>query len=163
MLLRILMAVACGVGLSLAFEPVAVPFVIPFAVAGFVIATRGLRLRAALLVGWAFGIGFQFVLLYWMRSVGYDGWLGLSLWQSLFYAVLGAASCAVQRHRLWPMWVAALWVTTELWYSAWPFSGMPWGRLAFAVVGTPLADVLQWVGTVGASFVLALSGALLAW
>jgi apolipoprotein N-acyltransferase len=162
-LLRILMAVACGVGLSLAFEPVAVPLAIPLAVAGFVITTRGLRLRSALLVGWAFGIGFQFVLLYWMRSVGYDAWLGLSLWQSLFYAVLGVASAVVQRHRLWPVWVAALWVTTELWYSAWPFSGMPWGRLAFAVVDTPLADALPWIGTVGASFVLALSGALLAW
>ncbi|KQW52934.1 apolipoprotein acyltransferase [Nocardioides sp. Root1257] len=162
-LLRILVAVASGVGLSLAFEPVAVPIVIPFAVAGFVLTTRGLRIRSALLVGWAFGVGFQFVLLFWMRAVGYDAWVGLSLWQSLFYAVLGAASCLLQRHRLWPLWVAAAWVTTELWYSTWPFSGMPWGRLAFAVADTPLADALPWIGTVGASLVLALSGTLLAW
>jgi apolipoprotein N-acyltransferase len=162
-LLRILVAVACGVGLSLAFEPVAVPLVIPFAVAGFVLTVRELRPGRALLVGLAFGVGFQFVLLYWMRAVGTDAWLGLSIWQSLFFAVLGLVANLLQRHRLWPLWVAAAWVTTELWFSGWPFSGMPWGRLAFAVADTPLADALPWIGTVGASLVLALSGTLLAW
>jgi len=162
-LLRILVAFACGVGLSLAFEPVAWPVVIPFAVAGFVLTTRDLRPRRAWLPGLAFGVGFQFVLLYWMRAVGTDAWIGLSIWQSLFFAVLGLAANLLQRHRLWPLWVAAAWVTTELWFSGWPFSGMPWGRLAFAVADTPLADALPWIGTVGASFVLALSGTLLAW
>ncbi len=162
-LLRILVAFACGVGLSLAFEPVAVPVVIPFAVAGFVLTTRGLRPSRAVLTGLAFGVGFQFVLLYWMRAVGTDAWIGLSIWQSLFFAVLGLVTNLLQRHRLWPLWVAAAWVTNELWFSGWPFSGMPWGRLAFAVADTPLADALPWIGTVGASFVLALSGTLLAW
>ena len=158
-----LVALACGVGLALAFEPVAVPVVIPFAVAGLVLTTRGLRARSAWLPGLAFGVGFQFVLLYWMRAVGTDAWIGLSIWQSLFFAVLGLATCLLQRHRLWPVWVAAAWVTNELWFSTWPFSGMPWGRLAFAVADTPLADALPWIGTVGVSFVLALSGTLLAW
>jgi apolipoprotein N-acyltransferase len=162
-LLRILAAFACGVGLSLAFEPVAVPLVIPFAVAGLVLSTRGLSARRAWLPGLSFGVGFQFVLLFWMRAVGIDAWIGLSIWQSLFFAVLGLAASVLQRHRLWPLWVATAWVSTELWFSGWPFSGMPWGRLAFAVADTPLADALPWIGTVGASFVLALSGTLLAW
>jgi apolipoprotein N-acyltransferase len=162
-LTRVLVAALAGVGLSLAFEPVAAPAVIPFAVAGFVLATRGLRVRSGLLVGLAFGLGFEVVLLFWMRTVGPDAWVGLSIWQSLYFAVFGAASPVLQRHRLWPVWVAAAWVTTELWYSTWPFSGMPWGRLAFAVVDTPVADALPWIGTTGVSFVLALSGTLLAW
>jgi apolipoprotein N-acyltransferase len=163
MLLRVLLATLAGVGLSLAFEPVAAPVVIPFAVAGFVLTTRGLRLRSGLLVGLAFGLGFEVVLLFWMRTVGPDAWVGLSIWQSLYFAVFGAASPVLQRHRLWPVWIAAAWVTTELSYSTWPFSGMPWGRLAFAVVDTPVADALPWIGTTGVSFVLALSGSLLAW
>ena len=88
MLLRVLVALASGVVLALAFEPVAVPVVIPFAVAGFVLSCRGLRARRALLAGLAFGVGFEFVLLFWMRTVGPDAWVGLSVWQSLFFAVL---------------------------------------------------------------------------
>ena len=98
-----------------------------------------------------------------MRTVGPDAWLGLSIWQSVFFAVLGIASAVLQRHRLWPLWIAAAWVTNELWFSTWPFSGMPWGRLAFAVIDTPVADAMPWIGTAGVSFVLALSGTLLAW
>jgi apolipoprotein N-acyltransferase len=46
--------------------------------------------------------------------------------------------------------------------STWPFSGMPWGRLAFATVDTPVARLLPWIGMVGVSLVLALAAALLA-
>ncbi len=161
--IRLLAALASGVALALAFEPVALPVLIPFAVAGFVLSCRDLGVRRALLVGWAFGLGFEFVLLFWMRTVGPDAWIGLSIWQSLFFAVLGAATAVLQRHGLWPLWVAAAWVTNELWFTHWPFSGMPWGRLGFAVVDTPVADALPWIGSTGVSFLLALSGTLLAW
>lgn len=160
---RLLLALLSGVVLSLAFEPVAIPLVIPFAIAGFVLAVRGLRVRAALLIGLAFGLGFESFLLFWMRTVGPDAWIGLTIWQSLYFAVLGAAAAVLQRHRLWPLWVATAWVSTELWYGAWPFSGMPWGRLSFAVVDTPLADALPWIGSTAVSLVAALGGTLLAW
>jgi apolipoprotein N-acyltransferase len=39
---------------------------------------------------------------------------------------------------------------------------MPWGRLSYAVVGTPVAGALPFVGSTGVSLVLALVGALLA-
>ncbi len=163
MQLRLLLALGSGIALALAFEPVAAPVVIPFAVAGLVLATRGVRLRRGWILGLVFGLGFELVLLFWMRTVGPDAWIGLSIWQSLYFAALGWASTALQRHRLWPIWIAAAWVSTELWFSTWPFSGMPWGRLAFAVIDTPVADALPWIGTVGVSLVLALSGTLLAW
>jgi len=162
-LLRVLTALASGVVLSLAFEPVAAPVVIPFAVAGFVLSCRGLRLRNGWIPGLAFGIGFQFVLLYWMRAVGTDAWLALASAEAAFLAVLGSLIAVLSRHRWWPLWVAAAWTSIEVWRSGWPFSGMPWGRLAFAVADTPLADALPWVGGVGVSFALALSGTLLAW
>jgi apolipoprotein N-acyltransferase len=47
--------------------------------------------------------------------------------------------------------------------SGWPFSGMPWGRLAYAVADTPVAPSLAYVGATGVSFGLALLGALLTW
>jgi apolipoprotein N-acyltransferase len=47
--------------------------------------------------------------------------------------------------------------------SGWPFSGMPWGRLAYAVVDTPVATSMAYGGATGVSFALALLGALLTW
>jgi apolipoprotein N-acyltransferase len=162
-LLRVLVALASGVVLSLAFEPVALPFVIPLAVAALVLCCRGLRLRRAWLPGFAFGLGFQYVLIFWMRAVGSDAWLALATAEAAFFAVFGLLAAVLTRHRWWPLWVAAAWVAVEVWRSGWPFSGMPWGRLAFAVVDTPVARSLPWVGSVGVSFLLALSGTLLAW
>ncbi len=161
--LRILAAFACGVVLSLAFEPVAAAWVIPFAVAGFVLTTRGLRLRSGWVPGLAFGVGFQFVLISWMRAVGTDAWIGLATAEAAFLGVLGSLTAVLTRHRWWPLWFAAAWTAIEVWRTGWPFSGMPWGRLAFATADTWLADALPWIGSVGVSFVLAASGAVLAW
>ena len=67
-----------GVVLALAFEPVGASYLIPFAVAAYVLVTRGLPVRRAWLPGLAFGIGFCYVLMFWMRVVGWDAWLALS-------------------------------------------------------------------------------------
>ena len=160
---RLLLALLSGALLSVAFEPIAAPVVIPFSLAGYVLAIRGLRARIAWLPGLVFGLAFQYVLLFWMRAVGVDAWLALASVEAAFLGLLGSATAVLVRHRWWPLWVAAGWVAVEVWRSGWPFSGMPWGRLAFAVVDTPVADALPWVGSVGVSLLLALSGTLLAW
>jgi apolipoprotein N-acyltransferase len=137
--------------------------VIPVALAGFVLTTRGLRLREGFVVGLAFGAAFYLTHIWWMRAVGVPAWIALSTLEALFYAVLGSASALLQRHRWWPLWFAAAWTAMEAWRSGWPLGGMPWGRLAFAVVDTPVAEALPYVGAVGVTFLLALMGALLAW
>jgi apolipoprotein N-acyltransferase len=158
------LAIVSGLALSLAFEPVAFAYLMPLAVAGFAISTRGLPARRGWQPGLAFGVAFYFVHIYWMReSIGMGAWLALAALESLFYGVLGSASAALQRLRWWPAWLAAAWVTMEIWRSGWPFSGMPWGRLSFGAVDTPAADALAYVGMNGLSFLLALIGFLLAW
>jgi apolipoprotein N-acyltransferase len=161
-LLRTVLALAAGVSLALAFEPVAAAFLVPFSVAGFVLTTRGLPATRAWLPGLAFGVGFYFVHIWWMRAVGADAWVALASVESIFYGLLGSVTAVLGRRRLWPLWVAAAWVTMEVVRSSWPFSGMPWGRLAFATVDTPVAAALAYVGSVGVSFLLALLGCLLA-
>lgn len=160
--LRVVFAVAAGLLLAAAFEPVTLPYVIPVAVAGYVLAVRGLRVRASLLVGLAFGVAFYFTHIVWMRSVGTDAWLALASVEALFYAVLAPVTVALARLRAWPLWFAAAWTTMEAIRSGWPFSGMPWGRLAYGVADTPVAAALPYVGATGVSALLALSGALLA-
>jgi apolipoprotein N-acyltransferase len=160
---RVVLAAVAGLALSMAFEPVAVPWLIPPAVAGFVVATRGVRPRRAFVVALAFGAAFYFTHIFWMRAVGIPAWIALATLETLFYALLGSISALVQRHRLWPLWFAAAWTGVEVVRSGWPLGGMPWGRLAFGVVDTPVADALPYAGAVGVSFLLALTGALLAW
>lgn len=163
MLKRVGAAAVCGLVLSFAFEPVAVAYVVPLALAGFALTTRGLPARRAWLPGLAFGVAFYFVHIYWMwPSVGIAAWLALAALESLFYGLVGAAAGALHRLRLWPVWLAATWAAVELWRAEWPFSGMPWGRLSFAVVDTPAAAALAYVGTGGVSFLLALAGFVLA-
>ncbi|WP_435747611.1 apolipoprotein N-acyltransferase [Nocardioides sp. SYSU DS0663] len=160
--MRSLVAVLAGVALALAFEPVAAAALVPPAVAGFALATRGLRGRSGFVVGLAFGAAFYFPHIHWMTAVGTDAWLALAGIEALFYGLLGAAAAYLHRLPAWPLWLAAAWVTMEVWRSGWPFSGMPWGRLAFATADTPLAPALAYVGMVGVSLVLALLGTLLA-
>lgn len=163
MLPRVLVAALGGVALSLAFEPVALPIVIPFCIAAFVLCCRGLRARTGWIPALVFGVAFQWVHLFWMRAVGPDAWLALATVEAVFIGLLGSMVAVLARHRWWPLWTAAAWTTVEVWRSGWPFSGMPWGRLAFATADTFVADALPWIGSVGVSFVLALSGTLLAW
>jgi apolipoprotein N-acyltransferase len=161
-LLRTGLALLAGALLAQAFEPIGLAILVPLGVAGFVLVLHGLPARRAWLPGLAFGIGFQFVLLFWMRVVGYDAWLALAALQASFFAPLGAAVPWLSRLRAGPVCVAAAWVAVETVRSTWPLGGMPWGRLTFAIAGTPWAQALPYVGMTVLSFVLALLGVLLA-
>ncbi|TYL55964.1 apolipoprotein N-acyltransferase [Nocardioides sp. BGMRC 2183] len=161
----IAMLIAAGGGLALAaaFEPIAWPFLLPIGVACFALATDGLSVRRAGLVGWVFGIAFYFTHIYWMRdSIGTDAWIALSTVESLGYGAVGLAMPLLRRLRAWPLWAAAVWTAMEGIRSTWPFSGMPWGRLSFAAIDTPVAPAVTYVGMTGLSFLLALGGFLLA-
>jgi apolipoprotein N-acyltransferase len=164
LLVRLVIAVGSGLLLAAAFEPIALPWVLPVAVAGYVLSVRGARPRLGFVVGLAFGVAFYFTHIVWMKdSVGPDAWLALAGAESLFYAALGAVVPVLSRLPLWPVWVAAAWTAMEFVRSGWPFSGMPWGRLAYAVADTPVAPALAYAGATGVTFALALLGALLTW
>lgn len=163
MLLRSLAALAAGVGLALAFEPVGLVALIPLTVALFFVCLHGLPARRAWFPALLFGGGFCFVLMFWMRAVGPGPWVSLAALETAFFAPLGAATVRLMRLRSWPVWVAFAWVAVEAIRSTWPVSGMPWGRLSYAVAGTPWADALPWLGFAGVSFLLALTGSTVAW
>lgn len=162
MLLRTLLAGLAGAALSLAYPPVGFFWVLPLAVAAYVVLTAGLPARRAWVPGLAFGVGYCYVLMWWMRAVDIYAWLALSGLEALFYGLLGAAVPLVRRLPGWPVWLAVAWTAMEVLRSGWPFSGMPWGRLAFAVIDTPVAPALAYVGTTGVSLLLALAGTSLA-
>ncbi|HEX4470566.1 MAG TPA: apolipoprotein N-acyltransferase, partial [Nocardioides sp.] len=159
---RCLVALAAGVALAFSFPSVHAYWLLPLAVAAFFVVTDGLPVRSAWLPGLVFGGAFQVTLLFWLHVVGIVPWLGLALTQTVWYAALAAAVVPLRRLPAAPLWLAVAWVAMESVRCTWPAGGMPWGRLSYAVVGTPVAGALPFVGATGVSLVLALAGALLA-
>jgi apolipoprotein N-acyltransferase len=161
--LRLLLSVLAGAAAAVSFEPYGLVLLLPVAVAALSLLLRGLTPRSGLLVGTVFGTVFMLVLLPWLQVIGVDAWIALSLLEGLFYGLLSAGAVLVSRLPWWPVWNATLWVAVEAFRGAFPFGGFPWGRLAFATAGTPVADLFAYVGAAGATFVVALLGGSLAW
>jgi apolipoprotein N-acyltransferase len=160
---RASVALAAGVLLAGAFEPFAQAWLILPSLALLTLGTRNLSVGRSVVVGLAFGVGFQFTLLLWIREIGPDAWITLCLIESLFFAALAALWAVLSRLPGWPLWLASAWVAVEQLRSSFPVGGLPWGRLAFASVDTPMAAWLPYLGTTGTSFVWALLGVMTAW
>ena len=160
---RALAPAALGGLLGAAFEPLALPYVIPLCIAGLTLTLRGVSRRRAALHATAFGIAFMLSTLAWLwPSIGIREWLVLSLVQGLWFLPLGWGLYLVRHLPAWPLWNAALWSAVETLRGQWPFGGFPWSRLGTAVMDTPWAHLLPLVGIGGTSLLLALLGFLLA-
>lgn len=149
--------------MATANPPWGLTWLLPIGVTGLVVSLRGAPLRWAGPLGYAFGLTYLLTLIAWMRVVGTDAWLLVSLVVALAYAGLGVGLALVTRLRLSPLWVACLWVGVETVLSAWPLGGFPWGRLVWATAETPFALWIPWVGSAGVTFLVALTGGTAAW
>jgi apolipoprotein N-acyltransferase len=161
--LRTSAALLAGIALGLTFEPVGLVGLLPFALAAFFCAVRGVSAVRGAALGLGFGLAYMLTVLFWIRVIGTDAWLALSTFEALYLAGLGAGLALVSRLRSWPLLMPVLWVGVEVVRGAWPMGGLTWGRIAFAGADTPYADWLPWVGINGVSLLMALSGGLLAW
>jgi len=160
---RGLAPVALGGLLAAAFEPLAMPYVIPLCVAGLSLVLRGTTGRQAVWRAGLFGTAFMLSTLAWLwPSIGLGAWLALGVAQGLWFLPLGWGLRLVHRLPAWPLWSAALWSAMETLRGQWPFGGLPWSRLGMAVVDTPWAQLLPLAGIGGTSVLLALLGFLLA-
>lgn len=153
-------AVAGGLALAAAFPPYGVWPLSLLSVAALSGLTRGRTAGQGAWLGFAFGLPFFFWLLLWLRVVGLDATLGLSVLQALFLVPLGAGLAVVGRLPLWPLWSACLWVAEEWARDRIPFGGFPWGRLAFANTGSPFTPLAALGGAPLVTFAVALCGAL---
>src|SRR5262245_4360201 len=160
---RLLAALGAGVVLALSFPPYGLwPLAFP-AIATLGLVAGGVRARMGAAVGVVFGLGFFAILLSWMRVIGADAWVALTLLESAFLAALGAGLAVTARLRWWPLAHAALWVGAEMLRARLPFGGFPWGRLAFGQAHTPLTPFAAIGGAPLVTFLTALVGTLLAY
>ncbi|MEV7358980.1 apolipoprotein N-acyltransferase [Kitasatospora sp. NPDC091276] len=156
------LAALAGLLLALAFPPFDLWPLSLLGVAALSLLTRGRTVRQAAWTGFAFGLPFFLLLLSWLRVVGWDATVGLSVVEALFLAVLGGGLALTSRLPAWPLWAACLWITQEWARDRLPFGGFPWGRLAFANTATPFTPLAALGGAPLVTFAVALSGALLA-
>ena len=143
-----------GAGVALAFPPYDAVPLMPLGLAGLMLAVGGTRGRVAALHGLVFGLGFMLPLLRWITVIGTDAWLALGLLEASFYAVMALGWGWLRPLRWWPLGIALTWVAAEALRSAVPFGGLPWGRLAFALVDTPLVRLGRLGGPALVSFVV---------
>ena len=147
----------------LAFPPYDLwPLAVP-SVAALVLLCRGVRVRVGTLVGLVYGLAFFLGLLPWMRVIGLDAWILLSVECAAWVAGLGAVLTLVCRLPGWPLWSATAWVLDEALRDRLPFGGFPWGRLAFANPDTTFTGLAAVGGAPLVTFAVALSAGLLAW
>ncbi|GAB2809209.1 apolipoprotein N-acyltransferase [Actinoallomurus bryophytorum] len=156
------LAMIAGLLLAAAFPPIGWWPLAPVAAAMFALVLRGRRLRGATGLGMLFGLAFCFPLFEGLRPVGIDAWLALSVFEALYFALLGTGVALVTRLRAWPLWTALLWITEEFVRGRVPFGGFPWGRLAFSQTASPFTGYAPVGGAPLISFVTALTGGLLA-
>ncbi|MFI9262039.1 apolipoprotein N-acyltransferase [Streptomyces sioyaensis] len=160
--LRTGLAVVSGLALGLAFPPYDLWPLSLAAVAALSLLTRGRTARQGAWIGFVFGLPFFLILLKWLHVVGWDAVVGLSIAETLFVTLLGAALAVTSRLPLWPLWTACLWVAEEWARDRLPFGGFPWGRLAFAHTGSPFTPLAALGGAPLVTFAVALAAALIA-
>ena len=157
----LLMSVAGGLALYASFPPLGIW---PLAVLGpalLVLALTGRSLRGSFGCALAFGLA-QFVpLLSWLINLAWYAWAALAGSEAVIFALLAIGQRLLLRLPYWPVAVAGWWVLVEGVRDRWPYA-FPWGRLAMS---QSVAPDVRWVAFGGApllSFLIALTGAMLA-
>jgi len=161
-LLALVIAIAGGLALAGAFPPTGIwPFAV-VAPALLVIALWRRSLRGSFLVGLGFGMAFFIPLLSWLINVAWYAWAALAVAEAVIFALFAIGQRLMLRLPGWPVAVGCWWVGVEAFRDRWPYA-FPWGRLAMSQAQAP---TVRWVSIGGPAlltFLLALTGATLAW
>lgn len=161
-LLRLVPALAsalCGVLLYVSFPPRPLWWLALPAFAGFGWVLRGRGWKAALGLGYLFGLGFLLPLLVWTGvEVGPGPWLALVAVEAVFIALVGVGVAAVSRLPAWPVWAAAVWIAGEAARARVPFHGFPWGKIAFGQADGVFLPLAALGGTPVLGFAVVLCG-----
>jgi apolipoprotein N-acyltransferase len=161
-LLALVIAIAGGLALAAAFPPTGIwPFAV-VAPALLVIALWRRSPRGSFLVGLGFGLAFFIPLLSWLINVAWYAWAALAIAEAVIFALFAIGQRLMLRLPGWPVAVGCWWVGVEAFRDRWPYA-FPWGRLSMSQAQAP---TVRWVSIGGPTlltFLLALTGATLAW
>lgn len=162
-LFRVLLCVAAGLVLGGAFPDASIwLFVVP-ALACILRVVDSVRVGSAFVYGVIFGASFWFPHVSWAiisAGGGYLPWIALSLSQAVVWGLWAASASAFSRlpwagHPVgYAVLMAVSWVGVEQLRARVPFSGFPWGNLAYVHVDAPLGHLAPLGGEVLVSFLV---------
>lgn len=163
MLARALAALAGGGLLYASYPPRDLWWLAPFAFALLAAALRHRGARAGFCYGLLFGLAFVLPLLTWLQDfLGTDfgpwPWLALSTVVALYMALAGAAMAVVSRLRGGPVWMAALFIGSEVLRTRFPINGFPWGKVGFGQPEGLFLPLAALGGTALLGFAVVLTG-----
>lgn len=162
--LRSAIAVLFGVLTGLGFEPYAWWPLTLVGVAGLSLTVHtAQRTVGAAGLGLSFGLGFMGLGIGWMQVIFVEAMVALVAAEALFFALLAVLIRVSFRTRWWPLLAAGSWTLVEYLFSRFPFDGFGWMRLGYAMIDTPTAGLLPFIGVAGVGFATALVGQALAW
>ena len=161
---RLLLSLIAGGLLCLAFPTFDVWVAAPVALALWAWAWAGAGARRGFLLGLAGGLVFFVPTLSWSGIyVGALPWIALASLEALFIGAAGALyGWLSRRGSVRPLAFALVWVVTEGLRARAPYGGFPWLKLAFGQADSPFGRLVALGGAPFVTFVIALSGALLA-
>ncbi|MCL2783158.1 MAG: hypothetical protein FWD80_04200, partial [Propionibacteriaceae bacterium] len=163
------LAIAFGAVTGLGFQPIGWWWATIVGFAGFVWLLHELRARRAFALGYLYGLGLFGMTAWWVSNFGW--WMPLALvgFLALWAALAGWATAWTTTHgpawvtSVWPLVAACSWTATEWLSQRIPFGGFCWSRFVYTVADQPMGGLLPIFGAGGVSFLVALTGACLAW
>ncbi|HMF04917.1 MAG TPA: apolipoprotein N-acyltransferase [Acidimicrobiia bacterium] len=149
-------AVLAGVLLALAFPAFDLGLLAFVALVPLIWAWRDATPWRGALYGFAFGVVFAGILMYWLWYFGIVAIVPLVAGWGAFAALTGYLVGCLNRAELRSPWlIAAAWVVPEALRGRWPFGGLPWGDLGVGLHDFPPARALaSWGGVALVSFVI---------
>lgn len=169
LLVDLICAVLSGAGLWASFPSMDFWWLTIPSMALFISRVDTARFTRAVLVSTISGLAFWFPHTDWALPAtgGWLPWVALAVSQVFFFALWGAIVSLI---RTWPGFsspfvhccvIATTWVGVEQLRSRWPWSGFPWGNLAYPQVDSPLGHLAPYGGEVCVSFAVVVAAVLL--
>lgn len=159
---KIFGAAIAGLCLSGAFAPLNAWFLAPVGVALLTLLSQEKSWIFCGSLGFIGGFSYSVTVLHWLSPVGLDTVILLSMLFGAWFLLLFFGLKLTWQLQLAPLWAASIWILMELLSSNIPLGGFGWLRLAFGQSNAPVIPATSIIGVTGVSFLVALTGTLLA-
>ncbi|WP_416305021.1 apolipoprotein N-acyltransferase [Neptunicella sp. SCSIO 80796] len=158
-----LLALLCGVSLTLSYAPFSQWYLMPMALSLFCWLLNRHDIKRGWL-GWWFGLGWFGAGISWVHvSIAQYGGLPIVLslgmmlllcgYLAIYPALFGKLLQRFFQPRYWPLAAPALWLLCEG-LRGWVLTGFPWLSLGYSQIDGPLAGWIPVIGEVGVSALL---------